>query len=588
VLVPAIALLPSLSYAAMIPVMVLIGIALNANVSVALVLAQEYLPAHMGLATGLTIGLCGGVGGLIVAALGLLGDAAGPSSVLYVIAALPLLVAMLSARLPRRPGPSGASAPSRTVRNRPDRLGHARAGPAREDGSVCLFAGASVPARLVGARQQPAEPVNSAERRTPTVQGSTRRHREAAIAAAALGLIILVAACGGSTGQGADTSPTPTAPTVSILITPKGGDNVKPQKHIVVKAIDGQLVEVSVDTKGEPVAGALDRSSTVWRSHGTLDTSMRYVVHATARDAAGRTVTTARTFHTLTPHSIISAQIFEGHGLSYGVGMPITLKFSRPVGDRAAVERALHVWSSRRVVGAWYWDGASTLYFRTRKYWPAHTKVRFVGDLNGVETSPGVYGTHTLKQSFVIGESLIAVADTRAHHIRIYRDRHIFAVWPMSSGRPDKETPNGTYLTIEKQNPAHMKGPGYDLQVPWSVRFTWSGDYVHDAYWSVGSQGFANVSHGCVNLSPANAETYYKMAVPGDPVTITGSPKAGKWDDGWTVWFLSWKQLLKGSALHKAVRAGPQGSTLVDPSTLRPSKAKSPLSGPKPGNSAAT
>ena len=110
VLVPAIALLPSLSYAAMIPMVILIGIAVNANVSVALVLAQEYLPAHMGLATGLTIGLCGGVGGLIVAALGLLGDAMGPSSVLYAIAALPLLVAVFAARL-RRP----AAAPPGTV-----------------------------------------------------------------------------------------------------------------------------------------------------------------------------------------------------------------------------------------------------------------------------------------------------------------------------------------------------------------------------------------------------------------------------------------------------------------------------------------
>ena len=72
-----------------------------------------------------------------------------------------------------------------------------------------------------------------------------------------------------------------------------------------------------------------------------------------------------------------------------------------------------------------------------------------------------------------------------------------------------------------------MKGPGYDIWVPWSVRFTWSGDYMHDAFWSVGEQGFTNVSHGCVNLSPANAETYYKLAVPGDPVTITGSPRGG-------------------------------------------------------------
>ena len=64
-------------------------------------MAQEYLPGRMGLATGLTIGLCSGAGGLIVALLGLLGDAAGPASVLYAIAALPLPVVALTALLPR-------------------------------------------------------------------------------------------------------------------------------------------------------------------------------------------------------------------------------------------------------------------------------------------------------------------------------------------------------------------------------------------------------------------------------------------------------------------------------------------------------
>ena len=63
---------------------------------------------------------------------------------------------------------------------------------------------------------------------------------------------------------------------------------------------------------------------------------------------------------------------------------------------------------------------------------------------------------------------------------------------------------------------------------------TFSGDYYHDAPWSMGSQGSSNVSHGCVNLSPADAQRYYNLAVPGDPITITGSTKAGKWDDGWT------------------------------------------------------
>jgi MFS transporter, FSR family, fosmidomycin resistance protein len=100
-LVPAIAVLPSLGYAATIPVAALLGIAMNFTMSTTLVLAQEYLPARMGLASGLTIGLCGGAGGLIVAALGLLGDARGPSAVLYVLAALPVMAALLAWRLPR-------------------------------------------------------------------------------------------------------------------------------------------------------------------------------------------------------------------------------------------------------------------------------------------------------------------------------------------------------------------------------------------------------------------------------------------------------------------------------------------------------
>ena len=110
VLVPAIAVLPSLSYGAMIPAVVVAGLAMNANMSVALVLAQEYMPSRMGLATGLLIGLCGGAGGLIVAALGVLGDAAGLTPVLYVLAALPLAVAALALAL-RQP----AAAPAGTV-----------------------------------------------------------------------------------------------------------------------------------------------------------------------------------------------------------------------------------------------------------------------------------------------------------------------------------------------------------------------------------------------------------------------------------------------------------------------------------------
>ena len=60
--------------------------------------------------------------------------------------------------------------------------------------------------------------------------------------------------------------------------------------------------------------------------------------------------------------------------------------------------------------------------------------------------------------------------------------------------------------------------------------------HLHDAFWSVGEQSFTNVSRGCVNMPPADAEIYYKIAVPGDPVRITGSPRHGVFDNGWTMW----------------------------------------------------
>ena len=89
-------------------------------------------------------------------------------------------------------------------------------------------------------------------------------------------------------------------------------------------------------------------------------------------------------------------------------------------------------------------------------------------------------------------------------------------------------------------------------------------------------------------MAPANAEEYYKMELPGDPVTITGSPRAGVWDNGWTEWFLSWPKYLKGSALHQAVQAGPAGSTFVSPSSLPAAEPAPPLAAPPPGNWAAS
>lgn len=381
-------------------------------------------------------------------------------------------------------------------------------------------------------------------------------------------------------------SATPTPQQVHLAISPVSGSRAAdPAKGITVTATGGRIKSVKVS--GAHVTGALTKSGTVWHSLWTLPVDKHLTVTATAVSASGHTVTTVSSFRTLTPAQTFTTMIFEGYKQTYGVGMPIMLTFNRPIQNRAAVERAMTIKTSKPVVGSWYWDGSKTLVFRPRDYWPAHTTVSFTGHLNGLEEAPGVYGTYTLTQTFKIGQSLIVVASTKTHHMKLYRNGKLIKNWPISTGRTGDNTPNGTYLTIDKHNPELMVGPGYRLEVPWSVRFTWTGDYLHDAYWSVNEQGFTNVSHGCVNMPPADAKYYYKMAVPGDPVTIVGSPIAGTWDNGWTEWFLSWKQLLKGSALHEAVQAGPHGSIFVSPATLTSSTATSPLRTSRPGNAKA-
>jgi lipoprotein-anchoring transpeptidase ErfK/SrfK len=420
-----------------------------------------------------------------------------------------------------------------------------------------------------------------------------------AIAAGAL--VAAVTACTGSTttiieksgASGAAASghasgaakPSPAGPVVTI--TPGNGTRgADPSKGITVTAGGGTLQSVNVTTAGDPVTGTYSADHASWHSTWALNVSQSYTVTANAVTSGGVTTKKTDAFRTLTPPSTFSTNIFEGDQQSYGVGMPIILSFSAPVQDKAAVERSIELRTSKQVVGSWYWDGNQTLDFRPRDYWPAHTTVSFTGHFDGVESAPGVYGYHTLTQTFSIGDSVVAVASTKAHKTKIYVNGKLKYDWDISSGKPGDDTPNGSYLTIEKENPVRMIGPGYDLLVPWSVRFTFSGDYYHDAYWSVGEQGFENVSHGCVNLAPANAETYYKLAVPGDPITIQNSPRSGAWDNGWTEWFLSWSQYLKGSATGKAVVANARGSEFVNPSTLPADTARAPLQTAPPGNAA--
>jgi lipoprotein-anchoring transpeptidase ErfK/SrfK len=431
-------------------------------------------------------------------------------------------------------------------------------------------------------------------RNAQACQNASRRARRTAATATAAVAALLATACQGSAPVATQLNPTAVAPQAAAVVAKylkispaPGTKNAATTNGITVTgASGGKVTSVSVKTSGKfPVTGQLNAAGTSWRSSYALPTGQSFTVTAHGTDPHGHPVTSTSSFNTMTPASSFATTIFEGLNATYGVGMPIMLSFDHAITNKAAVERSLQLTTSNPVVGSWYWDGDQQLYFRPREYWPAHTTVTFTGHLDGVEGAPGVYGVHTLTQTFSIGQSVIAVASTSAHHTLIYVDGKVKYDWPISTGRDTLPTPNGTYLAVEKGNPVRMVGGGkkgspgyYNELVNWAVRFTYGGDYFHAAPWSVVNQGVSNVSHGCVNLSPGDAQTYYEMASPGDPITITDSPKAGKWDDGWTQWFLSWSQYLAGSATHQAVEAGPDGSKFVNPATLQAAAGSSPVS----------
>ena len=100
-------------------------------------------------------------------------------------------------------------------------------------------------------------------------------------------------------------------------------------------------------------------------------------------------------------------------------------------------------------------------------------------------------------------------------------------------------------IVFEKGEPGY-----YKLDTRWNMRVTWTGEYLHSAPWSVGSQGSSNVSHGCVNMAPENAKWMFDNSMIGDVVDFTGSSRVFQPTEGIGVWQYSWAEWQKRSALR--------------------------------------
>lgn len=108
VLTPLLVVMLSGGVGVAIGALALIGAATIATFSVTVVMGQEYLPGRLGVASGVTLGLSIGVGGVAAAGLGALADATSLRTALEVVAVLPLPALALALSLPEGRRPSGA------------------------------------------------------------------------------------------------------------------------------------------------------------------------------------------------------------------------------------------------------------------------------------------------------------------------------------------------------------------------------------------------------------------------------------------------------------------------------------------------
>ncbi|WP_344577901.1 L,D-transpeptidase [Nonomuraea roseoviolacea] len=365
------------------------------------------------------------------------------------------------------------------------------------------------------------------------------------------------AATGNAGAPDATTSATPQAPTITISPA-EGSAKVSPDKKIVVTASGGALDEISVQGKDgdDEIEGSFNADKTRWVSKGTLKPSTGYTVTA----KSGVTTATSA-FTTVKPERPLQVADVtpNAKGETLGVGAPIIVTFNQPVTQKANVERALKVEAEKPVKGAWRWINDTVVVYRTATYWPAHQKITFTADIEGVKAGKGTYGVKDYTTDLKIGAKVISKVNTRTHMMYVYKDGKRVQTMRISAGKGDTReytTTSGVHLTMERGNPVRMISPGrkkgdpgyYDVMINHAVRISNSGEYVH-AKDNVWAQGRSNVSHGCVNARPDQAKWFHDTMQRGDVVDITGTNRELEWNNGWGFWQMPFSEWKKGSAL---------------------------------------
>ena len=352
------------------------------------------------------------------------------------------------------------------------------------------------------------------------------------------------------------------AATISTNLPKRGTVPVDHEVELTAENGTFEQVKVTFGKRDRKLRGTLSGDKTTWTSKQRLEPGVRYRVRSVAVDAAGLETRSTETFRAdpLTLDQQTFPSIAPLNGEVVGVGMPVIVSFDVPVTDKASIEKHLTVTSSPQQAGSWHWISDNEVHWRPRHYWKPGTQVTVDADINSVPAGNGVFGQLSRSASFTVGDAIVSRVDIQRHTMKVFKNGKLLRTLPITTGKAGFTTRSGTKVIIEKFRERRMNSETvgisrnnpeyYDIDdVEYAMRLTYSGEFIHAAPWSVGSQGYANVSHGCTGMSTANAAWLYNISKRGDVVEYTGSNRWMTMTNGYGDWNEPFREYRAGSAL---------------------------------------
>lgn len=370
----------------------------------------------------------------------------------------------------------------------------------------------------------------------------------------------LISGCSTSSNNAESSVPIDSNP-ITELIKPKvtsvvkdGEIGVSPAVPITATVADGKLGKVSLLTPDNvEVAGSLSPDGVSWQSGEPLGYNRDYRLAVQAYGLGGATDTVMK-FTTSAPENLTKPYLLPGDGDTVGIGQPIAVQFDENIPDRQAAQNAITVVTDPPVEGAFYWVNNREVRWRPENFWAPGTKVDVNVVVYGQNLGGGLFGSDDVHSTFTIGDAVVLTADDNTKQVTVERNGQVEMTMPTSMGKNDTPTDNGVYIIGDRFEHMIMDSStygvavnspdGYKTPVDWATRMSYSGIFLHSAPWSVGQQGYSNTSHGCLNLSPGNAQWVFNNTKRGDITivkntvggTLSGTDGLGDWNIPWAEW----------------------------------------------------